>query len=392
MTQGAAPNAPLMERARELAPLIESRAAAGEHDRRLSEEVVQALRDAELFWMTVPRPLGGADVDLVTAIEVLEEVSRSDGSTGWALMTGALATGAAACSLPDAGVEALFGGGRKPIVAGMSAAGGVGEAAPGGFRLKGNYGFASGSAHADWICAGFFPTENGKRRMLAPGQPDIMVAVLPRDRVAMKPNWDVMGLAATRSDDYEVPEQLVEGGACYSLFQAPLRGRGTYQVGVFGIGAAGHGAVVLGIAKRAIEEAARLTRGKKRLGYPQGVSEHPIFQLGFAHHEAAYQAARAFLVGVFTDAQHAIDGGTPLTPLQHQRFRQSCAYAHAVGSDVVNFCYRAGGAQALRNPSALGRCMRDLHGATQHVTVDPVTLAAAAPALVEHWASRIHAR
>lgn len=376
----------ILARARALVPLIESEADAAERERKLSPAVVEAIRKAELFWMTTPESLGGMDTDLVTVIEVLEEISCADGSTGWSLMANCLGTGAAAASLPEGGIEAMFRNGERAVHAGMAAANGKGEIVPGGYRVQGNYGFASGSDHATWISAGFFAMDNGKRVWRGQGQPEIIVALLPKSRVKMKPNWDVMGLVGTGSHDYEVPEQLIESHLCYSLWDPPKRGRGSYFTGVFGIGSLGHGAVVLGMAKRALREAARLTRGKKRLGYPQGVSEHPLFQYGFGHHEAMWQAARGFLVDVFADAQRSIDKGDPITKLQEQRFRQVCAYAHTVASDVINFCYRAGGATALRNPSVLGRCMRDLHGATQHVTVDPVTLAEATPAIQEYWA------
>ena len=53
--------------------------------------------------------------------------------------------------------------------------------------------------------------------------------------------------------------------------------------------------------------AATIAPAKKRLGYPEGMGAHPLFRHDFAHHEAMYQSARAFLWDVFGTAQRDID-------------------------------------------------------------------------------------
>ena len=53
-----------------------------------------------------------------------------------------------------------------------------------------------------------------------------------------------------------------------------------------------------------------------------------------------------------------------------------------VAADVVRFAYTWAGSTALRNPSVLGRCFRDMHAGTQHVFVDNNTLADAGVTLL----------
>ena len=48
----------------------------------------------------------------------------------------------------------------------------------------------------------------------------------------------------------------------------------------------------------------------------------------------------------------------------------------------VRFAYLASGSAGLRYPSALGRCFRDIHAATQHLVVDESTLTLAGQALL----------
>ena len=66
-------------RARALRDLIEAEARTTEDARTMTPRVVDALRDAGLFWILVPAELGGGEVDVRTALEVFEELAYADG-------------------------------------------------------------------------------------------------------------------------------------------------------------------------------------------------------------------------------------------------------------------------------------------------------------------------
>src|SRR5947209_16585864 len=145
---------PVLETARSLAPLIESEAAAAEDAGLMTDAVVRALTDAGLFALMVPKELGGAEVDIVTALEVLEEVCRADGSTGWSLLANVTSTAFAASYCSDEAVKEMFGGERPAVHAGQFAPRGVATPVAGGFRVSGRYSLASGSDHAGYIAGG----------------------------------------------------------------------------------------------------------------------------------------------------------------------------------------------------------------------------------------------
>jgi alkylation response protein AidB-like acyl-CoA dehydrogenase len=218
------------------------------------------------------------------------------------------------------------------------------------------------------------------------GRVEVRALVLPRDQVVFTGNWDVAGLAGTGSFDYTVPEQRIDDDFTFEVScTEPRRGRRLFEVGIFGLASLGHGAVALGIMARALEEIAALVPGKNRIGYGGPIGDHAVFQHEFTHHEAMYQAARAYLFQTFGEAQRILDGEAPLPDELRHRFRQALTYVHRVGPEVVNWCYRWAGTDALRNPHALGRCVRDMNGATQHLFVDPMTYVDAAPALMRAW-------
>src|SRR5438132_13261142 len=72
--------------ARALRPIIEEGAAEAEKCAFIPERVVRAVADAGMWGLLVPRELGGMEVDPETYIDVIEELSYADGSTGWVVM------------------------------------------------------------------------------------------------------------------------------------------------------------------------------------------------------------------------------------------------------------------------------------------------------------------
>ena len=76
-------DAELVARARELKPLLAGNAAQGETDRRVVEESIQALTDAGLFKISVPKRYGGYETSMRTMLDVSAEVAEADGGTSW---------------------------------------------------------------------------------------------------------------------------------------------------------------------------------------------------------------------------------------------------------------------------------------------------------------------
>ena len=65
----------LPERARRVGRLAASEAAAAEAQGQLTETVVDALHDEGLWALWVPASVGGAELDVVSSLEVVESLS-----------------------------------------------------------------------------------------------------------------------------------------------------------------------------------------------------------------------------------------------------------------------------------------------------------------------------
>jgi 3-hydroxy-9,10-secoandrosta-1,3,5(10)-triene-9,17-dione monooxygenase len=75
----------LIARATHLVPLLRERVHEAEGIRRMPDSNVQALKEAGLFKTIQARRYGGYQMDLHTHLDVVSEIARGCGSTGWCL-------------------------------------------------------------------------------------------------------------------------------------------------------------------------------------------------------------------------------------------------------------------------------------------------------------------
>jgi len=370
----------------EVSGLIRSEAAAAEDQSAVTDPVVAAFIDTGLYWMMLPTEMGGG-CDIVTAIDVVETLCQADGATGWSFMANALTTGFAAAFVGERGADAMFGGPRPAITAGMLAPAGKAVMVEGGIRGGGRFAFGSGCAQADWMGAGMLLVRDGAPLLDDEGRPQARIAYVPRDRVEFHRNWDVSGLRATGSHDYVVADQfiasdfVVDGGLGQPV--PPLRGGAIYSIGLMGFVAIGHVAFALGIMRRALEEITEIASTKSRLGYTSTVADNEIFKRDYAYNESLYKAGRAYCHEVFFGVQTTVLSGHALSTEQQARMRVVATWLTQVALDVTRFCHTWAGAAAIRNPSALGRCTRDIYAGSQHMIVDPTTMAQFAAPIME---------
>src|SRR4026209_865473 len=89
------------------AAIADECAEQGDRQGQLSAPVLEALTREGLFGMWVPQSVrGGAELDPISSLRVIESVSYGDPSAGWVLMASALAIGTGAAYPGDeAGAE-----------------------------------------------------------------------------------------------------------------------------------------------------------------------------------------------------------------------------------------------------------------------------------------------
>ncbi|OZM81330.1 acyl-CoA dehydrogenase family protein [Pseudonocardia sp. MH-G8] len=358
-TGGSDQQADLITAARGLQPLLRENAAAGEAAGQLTAPVVDALHDAGLFGMWVPAPLGGAELDPVSSLEVVQALAEADPSAAWVTMAAALATGTGGAYLGDEAVAELFGGPRFPVVAGQGTRPGRAVRDDGGYRLSGSWGFASGIKHASWIHTLAVVEETG----------DPLIFVLPVGKADLADNWDVLGLAATGSIDYTIDDVHVPAAFTHlGPTETPVRGGALFTLGIMHLALIGHSGWALGVSRRMLDDLAQLVRAKA--GRPGTMADNPRFQAVYGEAEARWHAARAFVHETWRAVGATIASGAALDVEQKTMARLALYHATWTAEEISVAVYRAGGTTALRS-GALQQYFRDMHAGTQHVTSAP---------------------
>ena len=205
-------------------------------------------------------------------------------------MAAGLAIGTGAAYLGDQAVEEIFGGERFPVIAGQGTRPGTAVAQDGGHLLSGSWQFASGIKHS-----GFIHTLG-----VVEGTGEPRIFVLPVEQATLIDNWDVMGLRATGSIDYEIDSVFVpEHFSHFAVTETPERGGDLYRLGIINIAGICHSGWALGIARRLMDELAKMVQAKA--GRPGALAENQSFQEGFARAEGIRRAARALIFETWTD-------------------------------------------------------------------------------------------
>jgi indole-3-acetate monooxygenase len=351
----------LPTRAKAVGALADEHAEAGDQQGRLAQPVVDALQSEGLLGMWVPRSIrGGAELDPIAALEVIEHVACGDPSTGWVMMAAALAIGTGAAYLESSAVEELFGGDRLPVIAGQGTRPGTAVRDGNGFRLSGSWSFASGIKHATHIHTLGIIEGTGEPRIF----------VLPVDQATLIDNWDVLGLRGTGSIDYRIDNASVpEAYTHFAVTEVPLRGGPLYTIGIIGFAAMAHSGWACGIGRRLLDELA--TKVHSGVGRSGTLAESEMFHENYAKAEATYRSARAFVHETWAGVADSLSAGRPLTTRQQTLMRLAMANATWSSHEVADFVYKSAGTVALR-AGTIQRLFRDMHAGTQHITAAPL--------------------
>jgi alkylation response protein AidB-like acyl-CoA dehydrogenase len=356
----------LLQVVKDVSPLIEERAGAMEESLVVDPAVMKKLVDAGIAMLMAPAEMGGLEPHPSQIIDIIQELSRADGSTGWALMASTSGTGTMLSLMPREGAHAIATS-ENPMLAGHGAVNGTARKVAGGYEVEGRYSFASGSAYAGWFLAGYrVLDEDGSPLLDANGQPTIAIGVVPREGVELLGGWDVIGLVATGSFDYEVKKQVIPDHFINPGGVTALRGGPLYTMGLKSLPGVGHGAWALGVMERALQEFANVAARMKRP--PSGpLNKHQTIQRDAAHWHAKYKSARAWLHDAHTTLYDADMTGAPISDAMKADCRVSASNAVHTAAEVTREIYLASGSNGLRNGGALQRCFRDAHAGSQHM-------------------------
>lgn len=355
--------------ARNLRELIESEADRVDENLTLTRPIVDELVESGLFRLLVPQDLGGLEADPSTIIDVFEELSFADGSVGWAFAQNTTVMAYSAYLDRECGLRLA----QAPAAAGMFAPLGIAHKQEKGFVVSGKYQFGSGCGHATYMGGAAVEMHDGEMPEFQDGLPLLRAFIVPADRVEFQGNWDVVGLRGTGSFDFEVPEQFVENGMTFSLFETrPTTGGALYGIGPVPLGTISSCAWALGVAKRALHEIVEIASGGRMRMGSSPMREREIFQRDLGHQMMALESARLLAHDAYGNAVATVARGAASDECREaiRKTWAAATYVSQVSKAAVVCAYEASGSQGLRNPSRLQRCFRDIYAGASHLVFD----------------------
>jgi alkylation response protein AidB-like acyl-CoA dehydrogenase len=179
---------------RDLAPLLQREAEQADKNSRLTVAAAEALRDAGVFRLGVPKSFGGYEVGLATAVDVVAEIATTCPSSAW--ITAIFYVGQQLVGGYDEDVrkEVWSGDPDATVCGAFHGIDVVAVPAEGGQIVSGRYPAASGSHQATWGTIGT-PIVGPDGTVVGHG-----VALLPMAELTVVDTWDPLGMRGTGSN------------------------------------------------------------------------------------------------------------------------------------------------------------------------------------------------
>lgn len=349
-----------MDRARALQPVLRERSDHCEELGRLPHETLQDFHDAGLINTSKPLCYGGYELGYDVMCEVIMEVAKACGSSGWVLAVLA-EHNVTFANNPRRVLDQVWGDDPDALIAtGMDPNGRI-KRVGGGVIFNGRTWFSSGCDHVQWWMAGGSDPETAER---------VRFLVERKQGVIDQHSWYVMGLCGTGSKcidfkDAFIPDERIlvgHGGFDSERTQAEVSDHPNFRIPPGTTAPYTLASVSVGIAYGFIDDfSASMKERASRFGAK--IAEFQSLQLRLAESAAEVDAARRMIVDNLRESLEILTDHPELPMDVLVRNRRDMAYSARLGGSAVDRLFYATGANGLFLSNDLQRKFRDVHAA-----------------------------
>jgi alkylation response protein AidB-like acyl-CoA dehydrogenase len=358
----------LLDATQRITPVIRAHRAHAERDRCLAAPVVEAMAEAGLWRLGIPRSLGGLEVDPLTCARVVEEVALADSVVGWAL-TNPMIFAWSCARLSDAGAETVIRRYPQCIIVGSPPTAIQAIPVPGGYRVTGRVPFISTCQNATWYTANA-RIDAGEPRPQGAASPALVRVFLPMEACEIIDTWHVLGMRGTGSHDVAVTDVFVPEALTFPTTPDGVPGRhyqgALYRFPIVGIQAMVFPAVALAVARCAMDEVTILAQGKTPAVTTMPLRERASTQVKLAQAEALWRAGRTLLYEALRAAWEVCVGGETLTLRQKADLLLAMTQAVSGAATAVEWMWSVAGTSGIFQASPLERYFRDMQVLKHH--------------------------
>ncbi|HEY1363141.1 MAG TPA: acyl-CoA dehydrogenase family protein [Xanthobacteraceae bacterium] len=363
----------LLSRARAIGELARERAQRTEADRRVAHDMIERMRQADLFRVMQPHAYGGYEYGFEVFSAIVAAIARGCGSTGWVYALLASHQWLIACFSQRAQDEVWQD--RTALASGTYAPVARAVAADGGYRLSGAGSFCSGCDNAQWqLLGGMIPRPDGRAE---PG-----FFLLPTRDCRIDDNWHTMGLSGTGSKNIVAQDAFVPSHRALpfaELLDASAPGMRAsknplYRQSFLAVLPVTIVSPVLGMAQGALADFLDMAKGRTTRGAVAGgnsrMAELTTVQLRAAEASACIDAAQLLMTRDIAEALDTVARGEPISIATRLRNRRDQAFCVRLLVQAIDALFLAAGGQGLFLDHPLQRAWRDAHAAASHISLN----------------------
>lgn len=356
-----------LARARAIGDLLERGGAFGDREHRLAPEVLEALHQADLFRMLVPREIGGAQADPQDYMATIEALARRDGSAAWCVNQ-ASGVGMGSSHLPTEAARAIWGTPRGVACWGPPKPGVAMRAVPGGYHVTYEGSFASGSPHATHIGGFVAVTEaDGSPRLMADGKGELRAFLVPIGQAELWFDWDVIGLRGTGSNAYRLADVFVPAENTWVRDGDSPHPDPYFRLRANQVWAGGFASIALGLAQGMLDAFIELAVHKIPRDEKNPIRENHVVQHEVALAEAKLASARLYFRDALARFLAFLETAPRATLDLRIAYRLAATHAIHSAREVGETLYDAAGTHAIFNDGPFARRYRDLRTVTQQL-------------------------
>lgn len=362
----------LVKRAEALQPLLLKNAVESETNRRACEENIQAIREAGLFRLMVPKRYGGYEGTLRSHIEVSAALAEGCGGTAWVVaLTNVCAWFTGLFS--EKAQDEVFGANPDARVAGVFNASPSTRRVEGGLIVSGKWYSSSGSLHSDWAVVGAEERDaNGS--VIAQ-----YLALMPRSDYSIDDTWFTAGMRASGSncivaDEVFVPDHrlLNMAGAIEGEYATEFKDESAYRPLFVPFAALILNGPQLGLGRAALKYVIA-NAPRRAVAYTSfdKQTDSVMFQAQIAEAALKVDSAELRVFRATDQVDEAARNGVKLDPVTRARIRADVGLVNTHITDAINVLLSAHGAGSFSEGSPMQRWWRDSNTAARHAVALP---------------------
>jgi alkylation response protein AidB-like acyl-CoA dehydrogenase len=353
-------------RAAGLVPVLRERATQAESLRCVPQETIDDLCRADLLRAPLPERFGGLGLDFDSILTTAAELGRGCGSTAWCYGVWASDNWMVGMCQAQAQEEYWATGANTLCASSLNPAGTTGlRAVAGGYRLSGQWDFASGCDAATWVL------------VVGAGPAGVLLFLVPQSDFVIHDTWFTSGLRGTGSKDIIIHDAFVPEHRVLpvtDMQEARTPGRAVhdtanYRIPLFSAASYGLAAPMVGMAQGAVETFQ--SSMQTQVSAPRGgqMAQRTGVQMRLTEAAMEVEVARLIMLQNIHEILERARRNEMPTLEERLRARRNQAYVATLCVRAVNRLFAESGGHSLFEASPLQRFHRDVHAASHHVSL-----------------------